>query len=130
MARVSPKTVESSSTGKPEVVEGTAFSRGLNECLDYDTSKGHSAEDLAAEKAITENVGKDFGTKFHDLLHRRHDITLKLQLLCFQTTMEKDSGKRKFMHDHVLEMDHIRVELDKHIKSMASLFTSPKPKLQ
>jgi len=64
----------------------------------------------------------EFGKKFHDLVKRRHDVIMKLQLLCFQTTMEKDKDKHKFMHDHVLEMDRIHIELDKHVKKMASLF--------
>jgi len=117
--------VEEPKEGKADKADqGTEFSRDISECLSYDTSKGHDSED-AAQKAMTANVGEDFGKKFHDLVKRRHDITMKLQLLCFQSTMEKDHGKRKFMHEHVLEMDHIRVELDKHITSMASLFGGP-----
>lgn len=103
------------------ITEGTDFSRGIQECLDFDTSKGHASED-AAEKAISEQAGKDVGDKFHTLVTRRHDIISKLQLLCFEATMEKDAGKRKFMHDHVLEMAQIRSELDKHITNTASLF--------
>merc|ERR1719235_2030533 len=76
-----------------EAEGSTKFSRDINECLGYDTSKGH-AGDAAAEKAIRENVGTDFGKKFHDLVKKRNDITLKLQLLCFEATMEKDAGKR------------------------------------
>jgi len=104
------------------------FSRGITECLDYDkSSAGDRTAEIAAEEALRENVGEDFGKKFHGLVKRRHDVTQKLQLLCFQTTMEKDHRKWKFMHEHVLEMDHIRSELDKHIKSMASLFSTDKP---
>jgi hypothetical protein len=103
------------------VKQGTAFSRGIDECLGYDSSNGRASED-AAKKAITEKVGNDFGKKFQKLVERRRDIISKLQLLCFQTTMERDSGKRKFMHDHVLEMVRIRDELDKHIKNTAALF--------
>jgi len=109
------------------VEQGTEFSRGITECLNYDTSSsGDHASEVAAEKALRDNVGDDFGQKFNVLVKRRHDVTQKLQLLCFQTTMEKDHRKWKFMHEHVLEMDHIRGELDKHIKSMASLFSAPK----
>lgn len=104
-----------------EAEGGTKFSRDISECLGYDTSKGHEGDD-AAEKAIRENVGPEFGKKFHDLAKKRRDITLKLQLLCFQASMEKDAGKRKFMHEHVLEMDRIRLELDKHVKHTATLF--------
>lgn len=99
----------------------TDFSRGISECLGYDHSKGHENEE-AAEKAIRDNVGEEFGKKFHNLVKRRQDVIMKLQLLCFQTTMEKDVGKRKYMHDHVLEMDHIRSELDKHIENAVSVF--------
>jgi hypothetical protein len=102
--------------------EGTQFSHDISECLGYDHNKGHEAEDAAAGKAISENVGPDFGKKFHDLVKKRHDITLKLQLLCFQTSSERDVRKRKFMHEHVLEMDRIRNELDKHVKNTASVF--------
>jgi hypothetical protein len=102
--------------------EGTDFARGMEECLNYDHTKGHESEDVA-EKAISEKAGEDVAKKFHNLVKRRRDIIMKLQLLCFQATMEKDTGKRKFMHDHVLEMDQIRAELDKHITNTASLFT-------
>jgi len=101
--------------------EGSDFSHGIEECLGYDHTKGHESEDVA-EKAITEKAGEDVGKKFHNLVKRRRDIIMKLQLLCFQATMEKDAGKRKFMHDHVLEMDQIRVDLDQHITNTASLF--------
>jgi hypothetical protein len=102
-------------------MEGTDFSRGIEECLNYDSSKGHVHED-AAEKAISEKAGKDVGKKFHNLVKRRRDLIMKLQLLCFQATMEKDAIKRKDMHEHVLEMDQIRADLDKHISNTASLF--------
>lgn len=115
---------ERTSRAEEKKEDGTDFSRGINECLGYDHSKGHTAEEVA-EKAIRENVGEDFGGMFHGFLKRRHDITLKLQLLCFEATMETDNKKRKFMHDHVLEMDKIRTELDKHIDSMASMFGKP-----
>lgn len=97
------------------------FSRDVDECLGYDHSHGQAADD-AAEKAIRENIGPAFGKRFHDLVKKRHDITLKLQLLCFQTSMEKDPVKRKSMHDHVVELDHTRAKLDKSAHQIASVF--------
>jgi hypothetical protein len=117
-----PKPAEVDATVVAKDEGGTEFSRSITECLDYDTSTAHSEEDLATEKSISENVGPDFGKKFHDLLHKRHDVTLKLQLLCFQTGTERDKDKKKFMHDHVLEMDKIRLDLDQHIKNTAAMF--------
>jgi hypothetical protein len=122
---VAPEAKEADATSegqKAESEEGSnAWSRGISECLGYDSSKGHENE-AEAEKAIRDNVGADFAEKFHNLVKRRQDVISKLQLLCFQTTMEKDAGKRKFMHDHVLEMDHIRSELDKHISNAVTVF--------
>jgi hypothetical protein len=121
-ATPAPVAKESDEKQQGESEEGsTDFSRGISECLGYDHTKGHENEEVA-EKAITDNVGEEFGKKFHNLVKRRKDVIMKLQLLCFQSTMEKDAGKRKFMHDHVLEMDHIRSELDKHIDNAVSLF--------
>lgn len=121
---VAPATsVEKAATGLHGI---SSWAQGINKCLDYDTSGEHSEEDLTAERHIIENIGKDFGKKFHDLLHKRHDVTVKLQLLCFQTDMEKDQEKKKFMNDHVQDMDRIRLELDKHIKNTVTLFGGPK----
>jgi hypothetical protein len=122
-ANASAEVQDAKSVAKEKVEveeQGTEFSRGITECLQYDTAKGHDLED-AAEKAISASVDPHVGKQFRDLVRRRHDVTMKLQLLCFQATMEKDKDKRKFMHDHVLEMDHIRSELDAHVKTTASL---------
>jgi hypothetical protein len=118
-------TVNEEASPEPSGEEqGTSFSRGITECLEYDHSKGKASE-MAAEKAILENTGSEVAKKFHGLVRKRHDITMKLQLLCFQTSMETDNSKRKFMHDHVLEMDRIGNELDKHIKNTESIFGTP-----
>lgn len=114
-AKMENKTTDDDTDGE------TRFSHDIKECLGYEPHKGHASDD-AAEKAIRENVGPEFGKRFHDMAKKRRDITLKLQLLCFQTSMEKDPSKWKFMHEHVLEMVRVRAELDKHIQNTAAVF--------
>lgn len=90
--------------------------------LEEPDSTGFDGKSL--EATIGETVGPDMSKQFHKLMKRRHDITQKLQLLCLQSTLEKDAHKQMFMREHVSQMFGIRSQLDKHISAMTELFSA------
>jgi hypothetical protein len=102
----------------------TAEQRDWNvgECIDLDNSSTIDSVSHTIEATIGANMGEDMGKAFHKLMARRHDITLKLQLLCLENTSERDSLKHEFNRKHVIQMLSIRAELDKHIAATAALF--------
>jgi hypothetical protein len=95
----------------------------IGECIDLDNSSTIDTVSHTLEETIGASMGEDMSKAFHKLMARRHDITLKLQLLCLQNTSERDPMKHEFNRKHVVQMLSIRTELDKHIAATAALFS-------
>lgn len=95
----------------------------ISGCIDLDNSSTIDTVSHTLEDTIGASMGEEMSKAFHKLMSRRHDITLKLQLLCLQNTSERDPLKHEFNRKHVVQMLSIRAELDKHIAATAALFT-------
>jgi hypothetical protein len=96
----------------------------MKECLDLDTLPYLPSPTAEIEASIDKSLGHGMSETFHKLLARRHDITQKLQLLCMETTMERDTKEHIFKRQHVEQMLGIRNELDKHITGTAAVFAN------